>query len=275
MTAAVAIVTDSTAYLPAEIIAAHGIIVVPLRIAVGGEIRDEADVVRAPRDWPLVTTSRPAPETFVRAYAEAARQGATAIVSVHLSGEMSGTLDSAALAAKDASIPVRVVDSRSIGMGLGFVVQAAAEAASAGAEVDEIAQAAVHRIGETRSLFYVDTLEHLRRGGRIGGAASLLGSALMVKPLLHIADGRIAPLEKVRTSARALARLEELAIELAADRPVDVAVQHVASSTRADTLAEHLRQRIPGLRELHVSEVGPVIGAHVGPGALGVVISRH
>ncbi len=275
MTAAVAIVTDSTAYLPDEVIAAHGITVVPLRIAVDGEIRDETDVARTPRDWPLVTTSRPAPESFTRVYSEAASSGATAIVSVHLSGEMSGTLDSAALAAKDASIPVRVVDSRSIGMGLGFVVLAVAEAASTGADADEVAKAAARRIGETRSLFYVDTLEHLRRGGRIGGAASLVGSALMIKPLLHIADGRIAPLEKVRTSARALARLEELAVEFAADRPVDIAVQHVASSTRADTLAEHLRERVPDLHELHVGEVGPVIGAHAGPGTLGVVVSRR
>jgi DegV family protein with EDD domain len=275
MTAAVAIVTDSTAYLPDEVIAAHGITVVPLRIAVDGEIRDETDVARTPRDWPLVTTSRPAPKSFARAYAEAASSGATAIVSVHLSGEMSGTLDSAALAAKDASIPVRVVDSRSIGMGLGFVVLAVAEAASTGADADEVAKAAARRIGETRSLFYVDTLEHLRRGGRIGGAASLVGSALMIKPLLHIADGRIAPLEKVRTSARALARLEELAVEFAADRPVDIAVQHVASSTRADALAEHLRERVPDLHELHVGEVGPVIGAHAGPGTLGVVVSRR
>ncbi|MFB9838566.1 DegV family protein, partial [Actinoallomurus acaciae] len=139
----------------------------------------------------------------------------------------------------------------------------------------EVANAAMRRVRATRSLFYVDTLEHLWRGGRIGAAASLLGSALMIKPLLRITGGRIAPLEKVRTTSRALARLEELAVELAADREVDVAVQHVAASSRAAALAARLRERIPRLFELYVGEAGPVVGAHVGPGMLGVVVSRR
>jgi fatty acid kinase fatty acid binding subunit len=124
-----------------------------------------------------------------------------------------------------------------------------------------------------RSLFYVDTLEHLRRGGRIGAAAGLLGSALMVKPLLHIVDGRVAPLEKVRTTSRALARLEDLAVQQAADGVVDLAVQHMAAASRAAALAARLRERIPEVRDVYVGEVGPVIGAHAGPGMLGVVIA--
>ncbi|MCW2943568.1 MAG: DegV family protein [Actinoallomurus sp.] len=277
MTAAVAIVTDSTAYLPDDVIAAHGITVVPLQIAIGGvtgeEARTPADTARGLRDWRSVTTSRPSPERFALAYKEAAGSGASAVASIHLSAEMSGTLDCARLAAGDAPIPVKVVDSRSIGMGLGFAVMAAAEAAAAGAALDDVAEAASRRVRATRSLFYVDTLEHLRRGGRIGAAATLLGSALMIKPLLHITDGRIAPLEKVRTSSRALARLEELAVDLAGDRDVDMAVQHVAASSRAAVLATHLRERVPHLHELHVGEAGPVVGAHVGPGMLGVVVS--
>jgi DegV family protein with EDD domain len=276
MTAAVAIVTDSTAYLPDDVIATHGVSVVPLHVAVGGDVREEGrsrTSSATARDG--VTTSRPSPERFGQAYEEAAGAGATAVASVHLSGEMSGTVDSARLAAGDAPIPVRVVDSRSIGMGLGFGVMAAAQAAASGAGLDEVADAAIRRVRATRSLFYVDTLEHLRRGGRIGAAASLLGSALMIKPLLRITGGRIAPLEKVRTTSRALARLEELAVELAGEREVDVAVQHVAASSRAAALAARLRERIPCLFELYVGEAGPVVGAHVGPGMLGVVVSRR
>ncbi len=272
MTAAVAIVTDSTAYLPDEVIAAHGVTVVPLQVGIGDDVLEEGAAHNV-RDWRPVTTSRPSPERFHRAYKEAARSGASAVTSIHLSGEMSGTIDAARLAADDVSIPVKVVDSRSIGMGLGFAVMAAAVAAAAGASLEEVADAAVRRVRATRSLFYVDTLEHLRRGGRIGAAASLLGSALMIKPLLHITDGRIAPLEKVRTASRALARLEELAVELAADVEVDVAVQHVAAATRAEALASHLRERVPKLVDLHVGEAGPVVSAHVGPGTLGVVVS--
>ena len=160
-------------------------------------------------------------------------------------------------------------------MALGFAVLAAARTAASGACLDDVAEAAVRRVRVTRSLFYVDTLEHLRRGGRIGAAATLLGSALMVKPLLHIADGRIEPLEKVRTSSRALARLEELAVDLAGERDVDMAVQHVAASARAAALAAHLRKRVAHLHDLHVGEAGPVVGAHVGPGMLGVVVSRR
>jgi DegV family protein with EDD domain len=281
MTAAVAIVTDSTAYLPEDAIVAHGVTVVPLQVAIGGDLREEgrgrtaADTARGIRDWRPVTTSRPSPERFQRAYKEAAEAGASEVASIHLSGEMSGTVESARLAAADASIPVKVVDSRSIGMALGFAVMTAAETAADGAGLDEVVDAAMRRVRATRSLFYVDTLEHLRRGGRIGAAASLLGSALMIKPLLLITDGRIAPLEKVRTASRALARLEELAVDLAGNRDVDMAVQHLAAATRAAALAAHLRERVPHLHDLHVGEVGPVVGAHVGPGTVGVVVSRR
>jgi DegV family protein with EDD domain len=278
MTAPVAIVTDSTAYLPDEVVAAHGITVVPLQVAIGADVREEGrgrTASETVREWRAVTTSRPSPERFERAYEKAAAAGAAGVVSIHLSGEMSGTMESARIAADGASIPVQVVDSRSIGMGLGFGVMAAAEAAASGAGLDAVADAAMRRVRATRSLFYVDTLEHLRRGGRIGAAASLLGSALMIKPLLRITGGRIAPLEKVRTTSRALARLEELAVDLAGDREVDVAVQHVAASSRAAALAGRLRERVPHLVELYVGEAGPVVGAHVGPGMLGVVVSRR
>ncbi len=275
----VALVTDSTAYLPAVLLERHGIQVVPVQVVIGGESFDEGvgvssdAVAEALREWRPVTTSRPSPQGFLEAYARAVRSGADAIVSVHLSGEMSGTLASAQLAADESQVPVRVVDSRTLGMAMGFAVVTAAEVAAAGGSLDDVARAAEKRCAASSAFFYVDTLEYLRRGGRIGPAAALLGSALSVKPLLHLVDGRIAPLEKVRTASRALARLEEIAVERAGTAEVDVAVHHLASPARADQLASALRSRIPGLRELVVSEVGAVVGAHVGPGMLAVAVS--
>jgi DegV family protein with EDD domain len=274
----ITVLTDSTAYLPPALVAQHGIAVVPLQVVIGGRPYDEgettsAEVSEALRRWSPVTTSRPAPGVFLEAYEAAAARGATGVVSVHLSAEMSGTYDSAVLAAKEAPVPVRVVDSRSLAMALGFAALAAAEAASAGASLDDAAEAAADRAARTSSIFYVDTLEHLRRGGRIGAAQALLGSALAVKPLLHLVDGRIQPLEKVRTSARAISRLEEIAVGRAGEAPVDVAVHHLASAARAEQLAERLRVRLPALRHLHLSEVGAVVGAHVGPGMLAVAVA--
>ncbi len=279
MTERVAIVTDSTAYLPTEVVQEHRIRVVPLQVVIGGTAYDEgsgvssATVAEALRTWTPVSTSRPGPFAFLTAYERAAEEGFTAIVSVHISSDMSGTYESAVLGARDAPVPVRVVDSRSLGMGLGFAVVTAAELAAAGTDLDEVAAAAEKRAAAASTVFYVDTLEHLRRGGRIGAAAAFLGSALAIKPLLHLVDGHIEPLEKVRTSARAIARLEELAAQQAGSGPVDVAVHHLANPDRAATLAERLRARLPELVDLHVSEVGAVVGAHVGPGMLAVVVS--
>ena len=279
MSERVAIVTDSTAYLPDEVVQEHGIRVVPLQVVIGGTSYDEgsgvssATVADALRAWTPVSTSRPGPSAFLAVYEHAAEEGYDLAVSLHLSSDMSGTYESAVMGARDAPIPVRVVDSRSLGMGLGFAVVTAAELAARGATLDEVTAAAEKRVGDASAVFYVDTLEYLRRGGRIGAAAAFLGSALAVKPLLHLVDGHIEPLEKVRTSARAIARLEELAVERAGEGPVDVAVHHLANADRAAALAERLRGRLPELRHLHVSEVGAVVGAHVGPGMLAVVVS--
>ncbi|MEV8095514.1 DegV family protein [Kitasatospora sp. NPDC085879] len=274
-----ALVTDSTAYLPQDVVDRHRIEVVPLSVVVGDEVLTEGveispkDVAEALRAKRRVTTSRPNPETFAAAYRAAAEAGATGVVSVHISSELSGTYEAATLAAAGADIPVEVVDSRLVGMALGHCVLTAAEAAEAGLGLVEAAAEATRRSARTSGFFYVDTLEHLRRGGRIGAARALLGSALAVKPLLHLSGGRIEPLEKVRTASRAIARLEEIAVERAGDAEVDIAVHHLAAEDRAEPLAERLRERVPGLRDLYVGEVGAVIGAHVGPGLLAVVVS--
>ncbi len=277
------IVTDSTASLPVEVTLARGILVVPLQVVIGATSYDEgadgatpALVAEALREFRPVSTSRPAPEAVREVYDRAAAAGATAIVSVHLSGEMSGTFESAQLAARDASIPVHPVDTRQVGIAAGFAALSAADVLDAGGSAEEAAAAARARADATTSLFYVDTLEYLRRGGRIGAAAALLGGALAVKPLLTIDQGRVATLEKVRTANRALSRLEELAVAAAGDRPVDVGVAHLAAGERAGQLAERLAVRLAdGLagREIHCGEVGAVLGAHVGPGMLAVCVA--
>jgi fatty acid kinase fatty acid binding subunit len=276
----VAVVTDSTAALPAELVERYGLIVVPLQVVIGGRAYDEGPeatperVAAALDDGEPVRTSRPAPQTFLEAYEAAAGAGAESIVSVHLSGDVSGTVEAAALAARDASVPVEVVDSRLVGMGTGYAVLAAAEAVGRGADAAAAAASARKRAAATTSLFYVDTLEYLRRGGRIGAAAAFLGSALAVKPLLKVDGGRIVALDRVRTSTRALHRLEDLAVAASADAgPVDIAVHHLASPLRAETLSAHLRERVPALDQLLVCEVGAVIGAHVGPGMVAAVVA--
>jgi DegV family protein with EDD domain len=279
MSPRVAVVTDSTAMLSAEVTQERGITVVPLQVVIGARAYEEspgsdpAMVADALRAWKPVSTSRPTPQAFLETYEKLAGEGAEAVVSVHLSGEISGTCESARLAARDAPVPVEVVDSRLVGVGTGFAVLAAADALDGGANQQEAAEAAHRRAEATTSLFYVDTLEHLRRGGRIGAAAKLVGSVLAVKPLLRLDDGKVVPLEKVRTTARAISRLEELAVEAAGAHDVDIAVAHLANLGCAESVADHLQERVTGLRDLVVGEVGAVVGAHVGPGMVAVVVS--
>jgi DegV family protein with EDD domain len=276
----VAVVTDSTAYLPAGLAAERGIRVVPLEVRLGERVGregvdiDAAAVSAALADRQLVVqTSRPAPAEFVKTYRAALADGATEVVSVHLSRELSGTWDAARLAAQEVGPErVRVVDSRSTAMGLGFAVLEAADAADRGADGEAVEEAAADVAARCRVFFCVDTLDRLRRGGRIGAAAALVGNALAVKPLLHVAQGRIVPLEKVRTTARAAQRLVELAVRAAGDGPADLAVHHLGAADRADELAARLRERLPRAARPLVSEVGAVIGAHAGTGLLGIVV---
>jgi DegV family protein with EDD domain len=284
MSRRVALVTDSTAMLPPDLVAARDIIVVPLQVVIGAKSYDEGvdpeatpeTIAAALREWTPVSTSRPAPSVFLDAYRRAHDAGAEAVLSVHLSSQVSGTYESAQLAARQAPLPVLTVDTLQLGVATGFAVLTAADLLDAGKPAEEAKGAALARAGATTSLFYVDTLEYLRRGGRIGAAAAVLGSALAVKPLLTLRDGRIAPLEKVRTTARALSRLEELAVTAAEDRQVDVGVAHLAGADRAQALAERLSTRLEANldgRAVIVGEVGAVIGAHVGPGMVAVVVS--
>ncbi len=279
----VCVVTDSTAYLPDGVADERRIRVVPLEVRLGARCgREGLDIDtpalrRALADHRLdVQTSRPTPAQFASTYRAALDAGASSVVSVHLSRELSGTWDAARMAADEIGEGrVRVVDSRAAAMGLGYAVLAAADAADAGASGADVEAAAADVAARCRVFFSVDTLDRLRRGGRIGAAAALLGTALAVKPLLHVVQGRIVPLEKVRTTARAAQRLVELAVRAAGDGPVDLAVHHLGAAARADEVAARLRERLPAAARLLVSELGAVIGAHVGLGVLGVVVVPH
>lgn len=280
--ASVALVTDSTACLASDLVQEHGITVVPLQVVVRGRSLAEgvevssAEVAEALLKGESVTTSRPAPQLFAETYRELAEGGRRGIVSVHLSGDLSGTAEAARIAARQVAedaIDVHVVDSRSIGMGLGYTVLAAVRALEGGADIVTAVREARRQGLATSAWLYVDTLEYLRRGGRVSSTVAKVGSALAVKPLLQLVDGRLEPLDRVRTASRALARLEDVVVAEVDDQAIDVAVHHLAASGRAHELAERLRARLPGLRSLHVGEVGAVLGAHVGPGMIGVVTS--
>ncbi|WP_245603636.1 DegV family protein [Intrasporangium oryzae] len=278
---AVRVVTDSTAYLPDDLLREHAIEVVPLHVVVGGadhvEGRDITadEVAAALRQYTVVSTSRPTPQVFLETYERLAAEGATHVVSIHLSSQMSGTVEAARLAAAEASIPVEVIDSETIGMAMGFAVVAAAEAATGGADLATVARVVHERLAPSKVLFYVHTLEHLRRGGRIGAASALLGSALAIKPVLGVRGGRIVPIEKVRTTARAIARIEAMVAQHVAEGgvAVDVAVHHLDAAERAEAIAGWARDQLPGARRVLVVELGAVVGAHVGPGTVAIAVS--
>jgi DegV family protein with EDD domain len=277
----VALVTDSTAQLAAAVVEQHAITVVPLNVVIGSKVLQEGPdgatrdlLAQSLREFVPVSTSRPAPTEFEELYARLAAEGATEIVSVHISGEMSGTLESAQVAARSAPVPVHVVDSRQVGPATGYGVIAAAHVRDVGGSGAEVAAAAAECAVAASSLFYVDTLEYLRRGGRIGAAAALLGGALAVKPLLAIVEGKVSQVDRVRTAGRALSRLEDLAVEAAGDGPVDVTVAHLANPAAAEQLASRLAERLGDqVSEIPISEVGAVLGAHVGPGMVSVCVS--
>ncbi|MER7460188.1 DegV family protein [Micromonospora sp. NPDC126480] len=279
----VAVVTDSTAYLPPELLAAHPLTVVPLTVVLNGaEGLEGVEVFPADATRVLsgrrvsVSTSRPAPEQFTRTYRRLLDDGADGIVSVHLSAELSGTVEAAQLAAAGFGDRVAVVDSRSCGMGVGFPAVAAAQAAATGADRSGVRDAARDAVERTAVFFYVDTLEFLRRGGRINAASALLGTALSVKPIMHMPDGAIVLRDKVRTASRGVARLVDLAVEAAGDADVDLALHHLAAPQRAEALREALVDRLGDrLHDTYVSEAGAVVAAHAGPGLACVVVHRR
>jgi DegV family protein with EDD domain len=274
----VAIITDSTAYLPAELITRYGLHVVPLYVTFGAEVlRDGVDLTdeqfyqKLAAAQELPTTSQPSVGDFLQAY-RAAGQEADALLVVTISSALSGTYNSAVTAARETSsdVPIRVIDSRSTSLGLGMIVLAAARAVEAGAKLDEAARLAEGIIPRLHVIFVVDTLKYLQKGGRIGGATALVGSLLQVKPVLFLNDGRVDVLEKPRTRERARQRLIEIIQErVRPDQPVHAAVAHAAAPAEAEALKAQVTSRFRCV-EFFTSGVSPAIGTHAGPGTVGL-----
>lgn len=274
----VAVVTDSTSDLDPVAAGERGLRVVPMTVAFGDEsfvsritITDEQFYERLGRTDELPTTSQPVPAWFEEAYGDAADDGAEAIVSVHLSSELSGTVAQARVVADAQALPVRVVDTRQVGGGVALAALAAHGVAEGGGSVEEVVAAAERVASRVTTLYVVDTLEYLKRGGRLSSTKALVGNVLRVKPILGMADGSIEVVERTRTWSRAVDRLVELMVESAGDADVDVVVSHGLAPDQAAAVEEALRGRI-SVHDLVRTRVGPVMGTHAGPGSLGVAV---
>ena len=270
----VAIVTDSTADLPPELTASRSITVVPLTLNFDGkslldgvDIRPDEFYRRLPSVTTHPTTSQPSVGRFAEAYSSLLADH-DAVVSIHISEKLSGTYSSARQAAEMTDPKrVRVVDSEKVSMSLGLITLVASSMASGGAEAETIEAKVLDMRQHVQTYFSVATLEFLRRGGRIGRANALLGSVLQVKPVLCIRDGLVTPLERVRTFERALTRVIELARELDHGKGVCVIVGHADAEADAERVARELK---PIADTLMIQPLGPVVGAHAGPGVVGV-----
>ncbi len=274
----VAVVTDSTAHIPEELVTRHSIHVIPQILLWGEEkLYEGVDITptrfyeRLRQSSVLPTTSQPSVGEFVDFFTKVA-ETAESIVGVFIGEHLSGTLASAHGAAEIMTgATIEIIDSRSTSMGLGFAALAAARAAERGLSSAEVAQAAREVVSRVRVIFVVDTLEYLHRGGRIGGAQRLMGSMLSVKPLLHLQDGRIEPLASVRTKGKAVHRmLDQAQEEMRGKSKVHAAVLHAVAAAEAESVAEQVVSRLEPV-EMIRAELGPVIGTHVGPGMVGVV----
>ncbi len=273
----IGIVTDSTAYIDKEYVAANDIEVVPLKVIMedvsyreGVDIDNDEFYGRMKEPGLFPTTSQPSAGEFLEAYKEMAERY-DRLISIHISSGISGTFESASSAAAEmGDYPIELIDSRYTGIQLMMFVQELVKARDAGKGAGELKAMAERMIKESVLMFCVDTLEYLHRGGRIGGAQALMGSMLRIKPLLYI-DGTIDALDKVRGSKKALERLVEVASEKAKGKRVQVGLTHVRDLERLNELREMVKSALdcdPGA--IAVNETGPVVGSHVGPGTVGV-----
>jgi len=271
----VAVVTDNSAGIPLDLAVELGIEVVPVDVIVGGEtlpLGESMDITQLMLEGKKVTTSRPTPEAFDQVFQALAVRGYDQILVTTLSAKLSGTFDSAVIASKDSSIPVNVLDSGSVGLGLGFPVLNAARAAKSGAELAEVLEVLESGIKSSQVFFYVNTLEYLKRGGRVSPTSALLGTALAVKPIMTIFDGEIVLKEKVRTQARALTELVHLAVEHAKSlESAHVGLQYFGDRTLVDQCALMVAEQFPSVGLL-ITEVSPVVGVHAGPGLVGISV---
>lgn len=270
------IVTDSSSDLPFSVREQFNIHLVSMAVIFGDEVYQDIVELSSEEFYAklakggLPSTSQPSPADFVKCYEEIASPGDT-IISVHVSGKLSGTLQSANIAAEMVKdINVIALDSESASLALGLMAIAAAEAVQKGGGKDEAVAAIEYIKANVSTYFVVDTLDLLRRNGRIGGAAALLGSVLKIKPILTVEDGVIATFDKVRGKANALKQISDLATEVAANNPgrkLRIAISHGNISEEAEAFLAEVQARV-GTEQVFVTYIGPTVGSHVGAGAL-------
>ncbi len=276
----IAILTDSTANLPAEWVEQYSIRVIPLKIhwenetyLDGIDLTPEEFYMRLSKSKQLPTTSQPSIQDFLKAFENLANEGANGIVVPLISSGISGTMDSALTAARlFTRVPVEIIDTRITSMGQVMIILASARAAEQGASLQEVRQAAEEVIKRLHVFFAVDTLEYLHRGGRINGASRYFGTALDIKPILFFnSEGKIDALERVRTKKKALQRLIALAEQQANGRPVHVGIVHANVPQAVQGFRSEVEKRL-NCKEIFTVEFSPVIGIHVGPGTIGVAL---
>jgi len=272
------IVTDSTAYLPQDIIAQHDIRIVPLNVLFGVKCYQEGIDLNYKQFYRMLaeaeelpTTSQPAAGDFLTVYSELVEAGHE-VISIHISSGISGTVDSALAAQKMLSRPdqISVIDSLSTSIGLELIVRSALEAIEAGRSRKDIVALLEKMIQSLHVYFVVDTLEYLQKGGRIGAASALLGTVLQFKPILLLKNGKIEPWGKVRTKRKAVTKLLDIMEEkVGSQAPARIGVTHAEVPGEAEALVKKLHQRL-NFENCCVSQIGPVIGTHTGPGVVGV-----
>ena len=274
-----AVLTDSTAYLPPKLIQQYPIHVIPLRIHCeettywdGVDLTPDQFYTKLSNGCPVPTTSQPSVGEFLKVYRELAGEYSGVLVPLISSG-ISGTVDSALAAAEEIQdLEIEVIDSRITSAGLALIVAAAARAMEEGADLQDAARLARRAADRMHTYFVVDTLEYLHKGGRIGGASRYFGTALQIKPILTFdKQGRIDALDRIRTKKKALERLLELIQEGADGKPIHAGVVHAQAPEEADQLRNRLEDRLDCV-EVETYQLSPVIGTHVGPGTLGIAM---
>jgi DegV family protein with EDD domain len=273
----VVVVTDAAARLPADLRDEWGMRVVPLHILLdGADLRDGVDAIPEDIHKRHATTAAATPAELADAYqqalADSGGSGPVGVVAVHISSALSGTYGAAEQTAADLDPRVRVIDSKSAAMGTGFVALAAARAAAAGADLDSVAAAARSAVSRSHAFMVVHRLENLRRSGRIGGAKAWLGTALALKPLLRIDDGKLVLAQRVRTVTHATEAMLDRVCEVVGEDPAALAVHHVANPDGAKEVAAALARRLPACQPAIITPLGPVLALHVGAGAVAVCV---
>ncbi|KXG43707.1 DegV family protein [Tepidibacillus decaturensis] len=278
------VVTDSTADIPKELAQSLGITVVPLKVHMQNQTYLDGETItpnvfyeKLKQSDELPTTSQPSPMDFVKTYQKLANGNEAKIISIHLSAALSGTVQSALLArsmVEEEGIEVAVLDSKKASYSIGIIVVGVAEAVKAGKSFEEAIQIAEELIKDTQVYFLVDSLTYLHKGGRIGRASSLFGSLLNIKPILSLNDqGEVFAIDKVRGRNKATAKIIEMLMDYAKDQKVRVGISHAINLEEAQKLEQLVREKM-NVQDFVITEIGPVIGTHVGPGTLAIMMYK-